>query len=88
MGGGIRLSEKTKLAIKLLIKKHGGVTASQLSKLINLSRTRCNEYLKQMEKEGMLKSKVEGKKKKYITLNLRKGNPIFHCFYNSRRILD
>lgn len=65
-GKEIRLSEKTKLAIKLIIRKHGRVTASQLSRLINLSRTRCNEYLKQMEKEGILTSKIEGKKKFYF----------------------
>jgi len=64
--GIISLSERTKLAIKLILRKHGKLTPMQLSKLINLSRTRCNEYLKEMEREGIVKSEIQGRKKFYF----------------------
>ncbi len=60
------VSVRTKEAIRLILQKHGEVTASQLSKLIKLSRTRCNEYLKEMESEGILTSKVVCRKKYYM----------------------
>lgn len=60
------VSARTKEAIKLILQKYGETTASQLSKLIKLSRTRCNEYLKEMESEGVLTSKVVCRKKYYM----------------------
>jgi len=60
------ISAKTKEAIKLILQKHRQLTAKELGKLINLSRTRCNEYLKQMELEGVLSSKTIGRKKYYF----------------------
>lgn len=59
------ISVKTKEAIRLMLQKYGKVTPSQLSKLIKLSRTRCNEYLKEMENEGLALSSVECRKKFY-----------------------
>jgi hypothetical protein len=59
------ISVKTKDAIRLILQKYGKVTPSQLSKLIKLSRTRCNEYLKDMENEGAAFSIIECRKKLY-----------------------
>jgi len=59
------ISVKTKDAIRLMLQKYGKVTPSQLSKLIKLSRTRCNEYLKEMENEGIALSIIECRKKFY-----------------------
>ena len=59
------ISVRTKEAIRLILQKYKELTPSQLSKLINLSRTRCNEYLKQMEDEGITISRVESRKKFY-----------------------
>jgi response regulator of citrate/malate metabolism len=58
-------SATTKEAIKLILQKHGELTSFQLSKLMKLSRTRCNEYLKQMESEGMATSRIYCRKKLY-----------------------
>lgn len=58
-------SAKTIEAIKLILDKHGHMTSSELSKLIKLSRTRCNEYLREMEDIGILVSKVNSRKKIY-----------------------
>lgn len=58
-------STKTIDAIKLILQKHGEMTASELSGLIKLSRTRCNEYLKQMEDESILVSKTISRRKIY-----------------------
>lgn len=46
---------KMKDMIKLLLEEHKKLTSSQLSKLINLSRNRCSEYLKEMEREGIMR---------------------------------
>ena len=59
------MSLKTKDAIKLILQKHKELTSSELSKLIKLSRTRCNEYLKEMENDGILTSKINCRKKLY-----------------------
>jgi response regulator of citrate/malate metabolism len=61
----IPASEKTKNAIKLILQKHGELTALQLSRIIKLSRTRCNEYLKEMELEGITTSRLDCRKKLY-----------------------
>ncbi|MEM5772882.1 MAG: winged helix-turn-helix domain-containing protein [Candidatus Aenigmatarchaeota archaeon] len=68
--GGYKLrtnpvSSKTKEAIKMILQKYGELTPFQLSKLIKLSRTRCNEYLKEMEREGIAVSRIESRKKYY-----------------------
>jgi biotin operon repressor len=59
------VSEKTKETIKTLLKKYGSLNAWQLGKLLNMSRTRCAEYLKQMEEEGILVSEWKSRKKYY-----------------------
>ena len=56
---------KNKSAIKLILQRHGKISSSKLSQIIKLSRTRCNEYLIEMEKDGILVSKMEGKEKFY-----------------------
>jgi len=68
--GGFKLrtkpvTSKTKEAIKMILQKYGELTPFQLSKLIKLSRTRCNEYLKEMEREGILISRIDSRKKYY-----------------------
>ena len=59
------MTVKTKDAIRLILQKYRDLTSSQLSTLIKLSRTRCNEYLKEMENEGILLSKINCRKKLY-----------------------
>jgi DNA-binding Lrp family transcriptional regulator len=59
------VSVKTKEAIRMILQKYREITPSQLSKLIKLSRTRCNEYLKQMEDDGMAISRTLSRKKFY-----------------------
>jgi len=59
----IPLKEKTKVAIKLILKKHGKMTSDQLSKIIQLSRTRCSEYLKELEDEKLIKGEIINRKK-------------------------
>lgn len=59
------MTVKTKDAIKLILQKHQELTSSELSRIIKLSRTRCNEYLKDMENEGILVSRINCRKKLY-----------------------
>jgi len=59
-------SKKTKETIKVLIQKYKALTAEQLGKLLKLSRTRCSEYLKGMEEEGILVSETRSRKKYYM----------------------
>jgi response regulator of citrate/malate metabolism len=59
------MTVKTKDVIKLISQKHQELTSSELSKIIKLSRTRCNEYLKEMENEGILMSRINCRKKLY-----------------------
>lgn len=56
---------KTKAAIRLILKKHVTMTSDQLCKVIGLSRTRCNEYLKELENSGLAESKLVDRKKHY-----------------------
>lgn len=56
---------KRKKEIIYLLKEKNKLTASKLSELLELSRTRCSEYLKEMETEGITKSEKEGRKKFY-----------------------
>ncbi|MFH7880928.1 MAG: winged helix-turn-helix domain-containing protein [Candidatus Aenigmatarchaeota archaeon] len=59
------ISTRTKETIITLLKRYGSLNPVQLAKLLNLSRTRCNEYLKEMENEGILDSEWKGRKKFY-----------------------
>lgn len=56
---------KRKKEIIFLLKEKTKLTASELSKLIDLSRTRASEYLNEMEKEGIVEGKKDGRKKFY-----------------------
>jgi len=59
------ISFKVKDTIITLLKRYGSLNSVQLAKLLQLSRTRCNEYLKEMEEEGILESEWRGRKKYY-----------------------
>jgi len=68
--GGFKLqthpiTSKTKEAIRLILQKYGELTSAQLSKLIKLSRTRCNEYLKEMERDELTVSRKDSRKTYY-----------------------
>ena len=54
---------KVKEMMNLLIQQHGTLSAPQLSDMMNLSRTRCSEYLKEMEMNGVLVSELNCRKK-------------------------
>ncbi len=56
---------RVKEKIKSMLKHHRKLTSSQLSELIGLSRTRCNEYFKEMSKQGVVESVIIGRKKFY-----------------------
>jgi len=51
--------------ITSFLKRHEKLSSTELSDLIGLSRTRCNEYFKIMEKLGMVKPILIGKEKYY-----------------------
>lgn len=48
-----------------LLTQHGQLSSSELARLLDLSRTRCNEYFKIMERLGLVKSEVRGREKYY-----------------------
>lgn len=52
-------------AITNLLSQHGKLSSGELSNHIGLSRTRCNEYFKQMEDIGIVESTIIGKEKFY-----------------------
>jgi len=56
---------KVKGMIKSLLGEHRKLTTSQLSKLINLSRTRCSEYLIEMERKRIVKGTTVRRQKFY-----------------------
>jgi len=47
-------TKKVKVMIKTLLEEHGKLSAQQLSKMIKLSRTRCSEYLTEMERKEVI----------------------------------
>jgi len=49
-----------------LLEQHGKLSSSQLAQLMNLSRTRSNEYFKQMENLGIVEPVIIGKEKFYV----------------------
>jgi sugar-specific transcriptional regulator TrmB len=55
--------------ITSLLQKHGKLSSLQLAQLTNLSRTRCNEYFKQMENLGLVEPIIIGKEKYYRLRN-------------------
>jgi DNA-binding Lrp family transcriptional regulator len=48
-----------------LLHEHGRLSSVQLSRMIGLSRTRCNEYFKKMEELGLVEGVMVGKEKYY-----------------------
>jgi predicted transcriptional regulator len=56
---------RVKEMITDLIQRHGQLSAPQLCNLLNLSRTRCSEYLHEMENKGLLQSELNCRKKFY-----------------------
>ena len=59
------ISSKVKDSIRVILLKQPSITSVQLSKTLNMSRTRCNEYLKEMENDGILESFLKCRKKYY-----------------------
>lgn len=51
--------------IKSLLERHEKLSSVELSELIGLSRTRCNEYFKLMEKLNIVEPFIIGKEKFY-----------------------
>jgi len=51
--------------IAALLKEHQKLSSTQLAQLMNLSRTRSNEYFKHMEKIGLVEGILTGKEKYY-----------------------
>jgi len=51
-----------------LLQKHGKLSSVQLAHLMDLSRTRANEYLKQMETLELVEGTICGKEKYYQLL--------------------
>jgi DNA-binding Lrp family transcriptional regulator len=58
---------KTKIKEKIieLLERHKKLTSSQLSKFLGLSRTRCNEYFRELTREGITEGVVINRKKYY-----------------------
>ncbi len=56
---------RVKEMVTLLIQQHGLLSAPQLSEMMKLSRTRCSEYLKEMELDGFLESELKCRRKFY-----------------------
>jgi len=47
------------------LREHGKLTAYDLGQMLSLSRTRCSEYLKEMERAGIVKGKTVSRKRYY-----------------------
>jgi len=56
---------KMKRIILEMLKKHKRLTASDVSVKLDLSRTRCSEYLTELEKDGITKGLVVSRQKFY-----------------------
>ena len=52
-----------------MLKEHGKLSSSQLAQMMNMSRTRCNEYFRQMEELGLAEGFLIGKEKFYRLKN-------------------
>jgi len=69
--GSFGKSEAKKIElIADLLKTNKKLSSLQLAKLINISRTRANEYLRMMEKLGIAKGVLIGKEKYYQMKNI------------------
>jgi Fic family protein len=56
---------KWKEQIISLLEQHKKLSSYELSNLVNLSRTRCNEYFRELLKEGLTEGVIIGRKKYY-----------------------
>lgn len=63
---------KRKREIIKLLEGHKKLTSTQLSIITGVSRTRCNEYLRELEEEGMAKGTINDKKKFYRLVRWQK----------------
>ncbi|MBU5687894.1 MAG: winged helix-turn-helix transcriptional regulator [Candidatus Aenigmarchaeota archaeon] len=61
----ITKKDKIKEAIKMILRKKGKMTSEELAEIVGLSRTRCNEYLKEMERNKEARAEVINRKKYY-----------------------
>jgi len=61
---GIKKS-KIKKIIESNIREHGKLTSYDLSQILSLSRTRCSEYLNEMERTGIIKGVTIRRKRYY-----------------------
>ncbi len=57
-------SKRVEIIISLL-KEHEKLSSTELSDLLRLSRTRCNEYFKLLERRGLIEAEVKNKEKYY-----------------------
>lgn len=60
---------RRKRGIIKLLESNKKLTSTQLSIITGISRTRCNEYLRELEEEGIAKGTVDDKKKFYRLIN-------------------
>jgi response regulator of citrate/malate metabolism len=56
---------KVKEQILSLLEQRKKLSSSELSNLINLSRTRCSEYFRELSKEGLSEGIIVGRQKYY-----------------------
>ncbi len=56
---------KVKSMIRSLLEEHKKLSSTDLSRLLKLSRTRCSEYLIELEREGVLAGTTVRRKKFY-----------------------
>jgi DNA-binding transcriptional regulator GbsR (MarR family) len=63
---GVKKS-KIKKIIEDNLREHGKLTSYDLSQILELSRTRCSEYLNEMERAGVIKG-VTFKRKRFYEI--------------------
>ena len=56
---------KIKKVIEANLREHGKLTSYDLSQILDLSRTRCSEYLNEMERAGIIKGITIRRKRYY-----------------------
>lgn len=65
----VRYKRKKRILELITQSQSKRLTAYELSILLSISRTRCNEYLKELEREGVVKGELEDKKMYYGLAN-------------------
>ncbi|HKZ45233.1 MAG TPA: winged helix-turn-helix domain-containing protein [archaeon] len=56
---------KVREQILSLLQQHKRLSSSQLGDLVSLSRTRCNEYLRELSTQGLAEGVIVGRQKFY-----------------------